>query len=177
VAKYRIARIAALVVPLILATGATAAAQTSYPPETLSTTIVACGEGEIVVSVEGAKPNSQITISFDFQNIPDTQYQANADAIGFFNGLYPLPTTAETGAVFTVTITGLDYDPNNPNGVPFQSVLQIDREECPDLPSTGSEPAPVGKIALAVTLAGALLVVVAVRRRPREEERVTAPRP
>ena len=92
-----------------------------------------------------------------------------ADAQGFFSGgNWRLPLTV--GPMFTVTISGLDY----PDGTPFSTPFTVDRRTCPDLPETGANSFPIGKTALGVSLAGAFLIVIALRRRPREDVRPAA---
>ena len=165
----RLARLVAVTVPVLfaLATPALAAPPISTPPEVLSLGISNCVLGEIVVTVDGAQPNSTLHVVITFTGAPVVTYDGTADIIGHFEASTPIPPNA--GAIVLVNISGLDFDLNTPAGVPFNQTFRVDRRTCAVLPPTGANSAPIGKIAFGMTLAGAFLIVVTLRRRSRAD--------
>ena len=158
---------AAALASLGLVVAEPAHAQQTYPPEVLSIGLVNCGQRAVNVTVDGVMPNSVIHIVIDFTNAPDVVADVVANALGFFNGSWPFPVSS--GPTFSVTISGFDF----PNGAPFAMPFIVDRRACPDLPDTGAESFPIGKLALGASLGGAFLIAVAIRRRPKASASVT----
>ena len=166
----RVLQIAAVATTLLF--GVASPAFASYPPETLSLSLVSCELDHLVVTVDGALPNSALHIVIDFTDVPDVDVTVQTDSIGHFEGSYPVPPNS--GPLITVTMSGLDFDSNTPGGVPFSRSFDVDRRTCPTLPNTGSDALPIGKLAFGATFAGALLVVIAIRRRPRDLDNVAS---
>ncbi|MEI7991119.1 MAG: hypothetical protein WCH93_01685 [Actinomycetota bacterium] len=167
----RTLRTLAIAVPLSLAVGIPAAnAASLYPPNVAAITIAGCGENSVDVSVDGAVLGSAVTgtVTFSFKaGGPDSVVNINETATGSsgvsgsatWSGSWPLPAGVSS---ITVSITA-----NLLNGGVTTQPYSVDRVDC-DLPETGSNSAPIGKIALGTTLGGALLAAVAIRRRPRK---------
>jgi hypothetical protein len=164
---------AALTLPAVLGIASAAQAQDDYSPEVLSTQIVFCDLNDLNVTVDGVQSNSLVRIRIDWDSDNVFEVDVNnveADGTGFATRQFPIP---DVTAVFTVVIDGfVQSDPDDPDVFPFERTIPGDRTACPDLPNTGGDAFPIGKVALAVTLAGALLAAVAIRRRPRDEEEV-----
>jgi hypothetical protein len=159
----RLLAVSLAALPLGLVFASPAMAGQSYPPETLSTGVVHCGQGDnITVTVDGVMPNSAVHIVIDFSGAPDVDVTPNADNLGFYTNTYPIPVGA--GPVIQVTISGFDF----PGNKPFQMPFNLDRRTCPDLPETGANSFPIVKVSIGVLLAGAFLAAVAFRRRPQE---------
>lgn len=171
--KNRALRVAAVTAPLVLALAVPAMAQSSYPPETLSLALVSCELENLIMTVDGAMPNSTVKVTVDFDGVPDIVKNLTTDSVGHADGSFPINPNA--GPIIVITVEGVDFDPDVPNGVPFRRVFEVDRRDCPTLPSTGSDALPIGKLAFGATLGGALLIVVALRRRPRHEDEVLTP--
>jgi hypothetical protein len=148
--------------------GIPTATAASYPPDVNAITILGCDLDNVVLSVDGAVPNSAVTGSVTFVKPGDDEVvtitdtaTGNSGVLGSatWNRNVPIPT----GVTSIIVSLRADLVTNH-------DALQektIDRADCA-LPETGSNTAPIGKIALGATLGGALLAAVAIRRRPRK---------
>jgi len=164
----RTLRSLAIAVPLSLAVGIPAASAATYSPGVNAITILGCAEDNVVLSVDGAVPNSAVTGSVTFVKPGDDEVVTITDtATGSSGelGSATWSTNVPIPAGVTSIIVSLTADLVNNSGE-TQSV-EIDRVDC-ELPETGSNTAPIGKIALGASLGGALLAAVAIRRRPRK---------
>lgn len=181
----RALRIAAITAPLVLgvASPSFAGSGGSEPAEVDSLRLQRCLVDEVVLTFEGLDIPSTIagTVQFD-SRLPKTTVNrsvtlADVDAGNAGSGsvtlTYPIPAKTKVIKVsLTYTLwddTVKTVDPtkiNDPVSQPFGG--RIERADCPDLPVTGGNAAPIGKIALGTTLGGALLAAVAIRRRPRK---------
>jgi hypothetical protein len=163
---------AAVALPLTLGVAGTAHAQEApYPLGALNLTADGCYTDHIVATVDNAAFESALTITISFPANPalDQVYHETTDASGNYSGSFAIP--AHAGAVVNWEAAGSDPAPTigEPTATtPFDQSGSVNRADCPGLPLTGGNAAPIGKFALGATLAGAFLVVVALRRRPRK---------
>jgi hypothetical protein len=163
-----------LVVPLASFAAAPAQAQDNYPPEVLSTQTAYCEDNNLVVTVDGAQPNSDVHIQVDWDNdnVIDIDIVVQTDGTGSVTVTRPMPAEV---AEFTVHVSGvIQPNPDDPDTYPFEREIFGDRSSCPDLPGTGGDSLDIGRTALFVTLAGAFLAAVAFRRRSRDHADATS---
>lgn len=168
----RTLRSLAIAVPLSLAVAVPAAhAGSSYKPAVNAITVTGCDWDTLSMAVDGAQPNSPVAVHivFSFKSGPDTVLDYAETATGTSGQLgssswsksVPIPSNATVlSAKITATLV---------NGGPLsEKTTTLDRVGDCGLPETGSNTAPIGQIALGVTLGGGLLAAVALRRRPRK---------
>jgi len=161
-------RTLAIAAPLTLALAAPAHAGSTYPPDVAALVITSCDLNNFMMSIDGAKPNSAVTGWIQFDSRTKITINETASASGGTGGTgtwdysvkYP-SRTKKTHIYITYTaMYGGEHTVNTDE--------YYYRADCPGLPVTGGNAAPVGKIALGAVLAGGLLATVAVRRRPRK---------
>lgn len=162
-------RILAIAAPLALGVGIQAAsAGNTYTPAVNALTAINCDLEVLTFNLDGAKAGTQVTGTVKFDNRTPVAYSGTAIGNGGYGGAatfskeisYPRASTKK----FTITANYTD-----PFNQAQSATYTFNRGiECPGLPVTGGNAAPVGKIALGVTLGGALMAAVAIRRRPRK---------
>ena len=169
----RTLRSLAIAVPLSLAVAVPAAhAGSSYSPAVNAITILGCTWDNVDMAVTGAVPSSTVSgsVVFTFKTgDPQTVTfgpEVTSAGTGELNSnswskSVPIPAgaTAWTATVNATLVNTTDGG---------TKIVSKDRVGDCGLPETGSNAAPIGQIALGVTLGGALLAAVAVRRRPRK---------
>ena len=169
----RTLRSLAIAVPLSLAVAVPAAhAGSSYSPAVNAITISGCAWDKVAMSVTGAVPGSSVSgsVVFTFKTgDPQTVNfgpELTTAGTGELNSNYWSKdiTILEGATAWTATVNATLV--NNSGG--GQKIVSKDRVADCGLPETGSNAAPIGQIALGVTLGGGLLAAVAIRRRPRK---------
>ncbi|CAB4882125.1 unannotated protein [freshwater metagenome] len=165
----RTLRSLAIAVPLSLAVGIPAASAGSpYPADVAAITILGCDADNVVLAIDGAVPASAVTGSVTFVKAGDDEVVGIDDTATGSSGVLGSATWSTNVPIPTgVTSIIVSLTANLVNGGVTLQEKTIDRADC-DLPETGSNTAPIGKIALGATLGGALLAAVAIRRRPRK---------
>ena len=169
----RTLRSLAIAVPLSLAVAVPAAhAGSSYSPAVNAITISGCAWDEVDMAVTGAVPGSTVsgTVVFTYKTgDPDTVTfgpEATTAGSGELNSNSWSKSVAIPAGATSWTATVNATLVNNTGG--GQKIVSKDRVADCGLPETGSNAAPIGQIALGVTLGGGLLAAVAIRRRPRK---------
>ena len=167
----RTLRSLAIAVPLSLAVAVPAAHAASYSPAVQALSATGCDWETLSLAVDGALPGTAVTVHavFHYKSQADTTVDLNETATGSsgennsatWQGSIPIPANATS---LSVTIHA---DLVN-NADDETKVVNLDRVADCGLPETGSNTAPIGQIALGVTLGGGLLAAVALRRRPRK---------
>jgi len=162
-------RVLAIAAPLALGVGVQAAsAGNPYTPSVEALTAINCDLEVLTFTLDGAKNGTSVTGTVKFDNRAPIAYSGTASGSSGFGGAatfskeiaYPTAATKK----FTITASYTDpFDQAQSSTYTFNRGI-----ECPGLPVTGGNAAPVGKIALGVTLGGALMAAVAIRRRPRK---------
>ena len=167
----RTLRTLAIAVPLSLAVGIPAAnAGSIYSPGVNAITIIGCDWDTVDLAVDGAVPGSAITGSVTFfysaggsstVEIDDTATGSSGE---FGSATWSLSVPIPAGvSSLSASITAQLI--SNTGETQTKS---LDRVGDCGLPETGSNTAPIAKIALGTALGGALLAAVAIRRRPRK---------
>lgn len=167
----------AIAAPLSLALALPAHAAT-YPTDVQALELVQCNFDNFELNFTGLQPGSKVKVSVKFDSKPAVVTEENAVAGGpggTYTYSYSLPYPAGTNkVVWSAQWVAADGS----GGIPKDSKNLTDasqpgtffRKNCPDLPVTGGNAAPIGKIALGAVLAGGLLATVAIRRRPRKAQ-------
>lgn len=157
-----------------LGLAAPAHAGSTYTPEVNALVITACDAENFIIEIDGAKPGTPITGQVVFKKVSTTLSTetisdtatgtTGTGGTSKWDATYPFPA-GTTRTYLTISFTRADgsaggdsYDVSN---------KLYKRADC-QLTVTGSNSAPIGKIALGAVLAGGLLATVAVRRRPRK---------
>lgn len=162
-------RVLAIAAPLALGVGIQAAsAGSTYTPYVRALSAINCDLEKLTFSLDGAKPNTAVTGTVKFDNRTPVPFSGTATGNAGAGGAatYSKELAYPTASTKRFRIVANYTDPDN---VARTAEYEFNRGiECPGLPVTGGNAAPVGKIALGVTLGGALLAAVAIRRRPRK---------
>ncbi len=168
----RTLRSLAIAVPLSLAVAVPAAhAGSDYKPVVNAISVAGCDWDTLEMAADGVQPAGSVTVHivFSYKSGPDTVLDYSENASGTAGQLgsatwskdVPIPANATS---LSVTITAALV--NDVDGL--VKTVNLDRVADCGLPETGSNSAPIGQIALGVTLGGGLLAAVALRRRPRK---------
>lgn len=169
-------RTLAIAAPLALAVAAPAhAGSTLYSPDVAALVITQCDLNDFIMQIDGAAPSTAVTgwIQFDSKSKINLsgEFATSGGGTGgagtwSYTKAYPSKTKKVAYEIHFKAITNGSGNVNAPHDVTRSDTLY--RSDCPGLPVTGSNAAPIGKIALGAVLAGGLLATVAVRRRPRK---------
>lgn len=167
----RTLRSLAIAVPLSLAVGIPAAnAGSIYSPGVDAITILGCDWDTVDLAVDGAVPGSAITgsVTFFYSAGGSSTVEIDDTATGssgqFGSATWSSSVTIPAGvSSLSASITAQLI--SNTGETQTKS---LDRVGDCGLPETGSNTAPIAKIALGTALGGALLAAVAIRRRPRK---------
>jgi hypothetical protein len=142
----------------------------TYPPDVDALVVTSCDLNNFSASIDGAKPNSAITGWVQFDSRTKIIINTTATSGGGTGGTgtwdytvqYPTRTKKTRIYLQFTTLYGGEHSVNRDE--------TFYRSDCPGLPVTGGNAAPIGKIALGAVLAGGLLATVAIRRRPRKAQ-------
>jgi hypothetical protein len=166
----RALRTLAIAVPLSLAVAVPAAhAGSLYTPDVQALSTGTCDGNTFLLDLDGAQLNSHVTgyVQFDkHSQITIDNEVVNGTGKGgaaewHFTHAIPSRTKKVT---YSITYNRVEVPHSQETHTETYALADL----CPDLPVTGGNAAPVGKVALGVTLGGALLAAVAIRRRPRK---------
>lgn len=167
----RTLRSLAIAVPLSLAVAVPAAhAGSSYKPAVNAITVTGCDWETLSMAVDGAQPNSPVVVHivFSFKSGPDSVSDYNETATGTSGQLGSSSWSKSVSIPANATALSAKITATLVNGGTSDKTTTLDRVGDCGLPETGSNSAPIGQIALGVTLGGGLLAAVALRRRPRK---------
>ena len=166
----RTLRSLAIAVPLSLAVGIPAASAATYSPGVNAIQILGCDWENVDLSVDGAVPGSAVTgtVTFFYKAGGSSVVNINETATGSSGELGSATWSKSVAIPGGVSSLSASITAELVSNVGETQTKSLDRVSDCGLPETGSNSAPIGKIALGTTLGGALLAAVAIRRRPRK---------
>lgn len=166
----RTLRSLAIAVPLALAVGIPAATAASYSPGVDAITILGCDWDNVDLAVDGAVPSSAVTgtVTFFFSAGGSSVVNISELATGSSGELGSATWSKSVPIPAGVSSLSASITAQLISNTGETQTKSLDRVGDCGLPETGSNTAPIGKIALGTALGGALLATVAIRRRPRK---------